>query len=354
MKQTRRDRIQKFLLLAVWLIIITLYALQVITAEVFRTDFFDIHQVIYFPFVRLFAGWLLILLFVIPIYNMLRPRKGVTKAFGFVIAAILFGALYSVISSFLLYLVSKVTPLELPNALFPGILQEVLDTFHHTIMYFLLFLAVLMSIDYVRARLEASENERRLEESLSKARLNMLKNQLQPHFLFNALNSISSSIEDNQQDAQEMIAEVSNLLRRSLQTDYRQPIPLEKEIEFLNLYLQIEKRRFEHQLILEWEISEAAKEYYILPFILQPIAENAIKHGFSNTVKQLTLKINGSAVDRELHLAVSNNGKPLTNHEEGIGLRNVRTRLHHVYGENFSLNLEQRQGWVVTSISISK
>ncbi|MEM7084722.1 MAG: histidine kinase [Bacteroidota bacterium] len=330
----------------------TLYAFQAITAEVFRTELFDIHQVIYGPFVRLLVGWFLALFFVIPLYNIIKRQNTFVKITGFSFAAIFFGSLYSAISNFIFYLISISTRLNLIENFFQSFLEEILATYHHSIMYCLLFITVLISIDYMRARLEAVENERKLQEILSKTKLNVLKNQLQPHFLFNALNSISSMIDDERVVAQDMIADVSALLRRSLRTNYLREITLDQELELLELYWKIEKRRFEHQLIIETQVSEEARKCYILPFILQPIVENAIKHGFTKNLHLITLRILGNVSNNQLHIAISNNGKPLTKFCEGIGLENIKKRLNNTYRDGYTFSLEQQNEMVVATIRI--
>jgi LytS/YehU family sensor histidine kinase len=196
--------------------------------------------------------------------------------------------------------------------------------------------------------LEQKTQAARLNEQLSNAKLDALQRQLEPHFLFNTLNSIAGLVRENKNaDAVSMIAALSELLRR-LATGSKEPTTqLGKEVEFLNKYVQIQETRFADRLNLQIEIPESLHGAQVPSLILQPIVENAIKHGIAKRAQGGTVRVTASRVSAEsaedrLSLSVYNDGPLLKNNEslhEGIGLSNLRTRLNLLYGEEFELRL---------------
>src|SRR5215213_5988415 len=181
------------------------------------------------------------------------------------------------------------------------------------------------------------ERENALESSAlaQKAQLEMLRYQLNPHFLFNALNSIRGSVDEDATRAKEMITRLSEFLRYSLLGESEKKIPLGEEIEAVRNYLAIEKIRFEEKLEIEFEIEKAAEDFYVPCFLLNPLVENAIKHGLQTSAKPLKLKISADVLDNKLVLEVLNSGT-LNVHSNGsgtkIGLKNVRERLEKLFG----------------------
>ena len=134
--------------------------------------------------------------------------------------------------------------------------------------------------------------------------------------------------------------------------DFGNNIPLKRELVILNTYLGIEKRRFEHQLSFELNVNEEAKPIAVPPFLLQPVVENAIKHGFKDGVEELTIEITANKEGGYLIILVENNGAPIRNTTFGIGLSNCKERLENAYGNNFEVLLEQHANKVLTKLKI--
>jgi two-component sensor histidine kinase len=166
-----------------------------------------------------------------------------------------------------------------------------------------------------------------------------LKNQLNPHFFFNALNSIKSLTITNPAVARDAIDNLSELLRNSLDSSDKNLIPLHKELEFVDEYLYIEKLRYAEKLDLKYEVQEEAKNMLVLPMCLQVLVENAVKHGIANTKNGGIITITANAEEDDLLITVINYSRsPLVN-GTGIGLSNLKQRLALMFGEAASFTL---------------
>jgi two-component sensor histidine kinase len=193
----------------------------------------------------------------------------------------------------------------------------------------------------------ASDRERQgaeLESRLAHARLDALRMQLNPHFLFNTLNSIASLVYDQPRAADEMIGSLSDLLRLTLNASDRQEVTLREELDFLDHYLRIEQTRFGERLKVERQIDAEALESQVPILILQPLVENAVKHGIEEQLAPGVIAITARREGDLLHLSVSDNGRgPETDADgklkEGVGLSNTRGRLRELYGEQASMKL---------------
>ena len=187
----------------------------------------------------------------------------------------------------------------------------------------------------------------RLETRLVRASLDALKMQLHPHFLFNTLNSITSLIRNNRtREAEDVVAGLGGLLRRAL--DHRQEAmeTLENEIEFLRRYFEIETIRFQDRLKVEFDIAPKCLRALVPSLMLQPLAENAMKHGISKDPAARLLRISAERDGTRLILTVYNDGPPLPRDEaalsNGIGVHNTQTRLQMLYGDEALLRLRDQ------------
>lgn len=198
----------------------------------------------------------------------------------------------------------------------------------------------------------------KLEAQLAQARLEALRMQLQPHFLFNALNSISVLMREDVEAANRMLVELSNLLRLTLATDTAHEISLKKEIELIESYLLIQQTRFQDRLQVSMIIDPTALDTRVPSLILQPLVENAIKHGIAARAGSEKIEICAERWNGNLKLQVCDNGPGLTRHPEGkhqlgIGLSNTRDRLERLYGGDHRLQLDNRdEGGVCATIII--
>jgi two-component system LytT family sensor kinase len=205
----------------------------------------------------------------------------------------------------------------------------------------ILLLAYLTS--YYRTCREGQLRTSQLQAQLEKARLHSLKSQLQPHFLFNTLNSISALMLTNVTAADRMIARLGDLLRISLETAGTQMTTLSRELEFINCYIEIEKVRFEERLKVRIDVAPETLDAHVPHLLLQPLVDNAIKHGISRLVAGGEIRISAKLDGADLNLEVRDNGPvfrdPGRSPSGGLGLRITRERLETIYGHNQSLEL---------------
>lgn len=184
-----------------------------------------------------------------------------------------------------------------------------------------------------------------LEKQLSQARLQALKMQLNPHFLFNTLNMISSFMYENIEKADRMIVNLCDLLRLTLNTQDHQMLPLTHEIKILNLYLTIMKARFENRLWTKIEIEKITESALFPVLLLQPLVENSIKHS-GNKVDHVTeITIRSRKISDQLEVIVLDNGpglsaEPNEINKEGIGLQATRVRLSQLYGSKHTFTMK--------------
>lgn len=196
-------------------------------------------------------------------------------------------------------------------------------------------------------RLQAQSAE--LHAQLSEARLTMLRTQLNPHFLFNTLNAVSALVAKDPRGVRDMIALLSELLRHSLKESRDQEIPLDEELRLLRLYLEILEIRYQGQLRTDVIVDSRARDAVVPNLILQPLVENAMKHGIDRAGGHGTIEVRARRADDELVLAVRDSGSgDDTSIPEGggggVGLRLTRARLAELYGTDARLHLEPQSG----------
>jgi LytS/YehU family sensor histidine kinase len=198
----------------------------------------------------------------------------------------------------------------------------------------------------------------RLSEQLSKAQLSALRRQIEPHFLFNTLNAIAGLVREKRNDAAvSMIVGLSDFLRRVVEDSDRQQVPLGEEMEFTRKYLDIQKTRFAERLQFSVDVPQELLPAQIPSLILQPMVENAIKHGIARRVQGGAIRITASRSNGTLTVRVYNDGPSLPagwqTSPSGIGILNVRTRLQNLYGNQFELNMRNQQpGGVEATVSV--
>jgi two-component system LytT family sensor kinase len=226
-----------------------------------------------------------------------------------------------------------------------------------TVVFYVSILAIAFVLDS-RDRIAQQQAEAaQLSEQLTKAQLVALRHQIEPHFLFNALNAVAALVRDGRNDdATNMIAGLSDLLRRVLQDSGKQQVPLREELELLDKYLAIQKVRFSDRLQVDSNIPADLLQSQVPSLILQPIVENALKHGISRRAQGGTVRIAAARCNGHLDLTVFNDGPSLTpnwEHGSGVGLSNLVTRLRGLYGDNFSFSLRTPEsGGVLASVSL--
>lgn len=193
-----------------------------------------------------------------------------------------------------------------------------------------------------------------LDQHLKTAELNMLKAQINPHFIFNSLNSVSSLTLTDPQRAHEMVIQLADFLRYTIQKNVDQLVSLEKEVEAVELFLAIERTRYGDRLSLVINCDEhLASEMTVPVLILQPIVENAIKYSLHETAIDSSISIHCSVADENLVILVSNNYEPDRKVKKGagIGLSNVRARLKLIYGRTDLLEVQEEQDQFTVKIT---
>ena len=197
-------------------------------------------------------------------------------------------------------------------------------------------MAMISLVWYTQEDQKETEKRKLEAESLARdAELYNLRQQLQPHFLFNSLNSITALIGSRPEEARKMIHQLSDFLRGTLKKEDQQPVSLIDELEHLQLYLEIEKVRFGYRLTTEISFSDNCKTKLLPPMLLQPIVENAIKFGLYDTTGIVTISIFAECQENELLITVQNPYDPDTTrpkHGTGFGLSGVKRRLHLLFG----------------------
>ena len=237
---------------------------------------------------------------------------------------------------------ANVTPARLPRLIFVNLDKELL--------VYAIIVVISHAVDYYQRYREG-------ELRASQAQLQALKMQLHPHFLFNALHSISALVHTNPDAADKMIARLGDFLRLTLDSAADQEVPLRQEIEFLNCYLEIERIRFQDRLTTRLEVDPSVLNCRVPYLILQPIVENAVRHGVAPRSAPGHVEVRASRAGTSLRLEVRDNGRGLPEGapaaraaQGGVGLANTRARLQQLYGGAYRFDISNAPagGAVVT------
>lgn len=227
---------------------------------------------------------------------------------------------------------------------------------HQVITYWTIY-GVVLIFDYYRESQEQKLLASRLSEQLTQTRLQALQHQLNPHFLFNTLNMISSTMYDDVKAADKMMANLSDLLRRTLSQSGTHLHSLEKELELIRLYIEIMKARFGDRLEMKWNIDPESTELTVPCFILQPIVENAIQYSTEQDGKA-EIQFQSEKKDDRLLLKIRDHGPGLKKVESqpegtGVGLTNTLDRLDSIYGDDYVFEIEDLEsGGVLVKLDI--
>lgn len=204
------------------------------------------------------------------------------------------------------------------------------------IYYRLLLIAIWMLIYIVYHYVERNRNYEidrlKMESTVKELELKTIKSHINPHFIFNSLNSIRALVDENPKRARRAITELSNILRSSMQAENSETVTLEKELDIVKDYLALEQMRFEERLKVEFDIDEDTLQQPVPPMMLQTLAENAVKHGISKQIKGGVVRIVATFKDNNLELLVQNTGQ-LTEipNGEGFGIKSTQDRLNLMY-----------------------
>jgi two-component system, LytTR family, sensor kinase len=223
--------------------------------------------------------------------------------------------------------------------------------------WLMIVLIVIMSYVWYYLK-DQQDTEKREQDALKLAReaeLTNLRQQLQPHFLFNSLNSISALAGSRPEEARKMVQQLSDFLRGTIRRDNNQMVPLAEELRHLNLYLEIEKVRFGHRLRTEVHADETLSELLLPSLLLQPIVENAIKFGLYDTTGEITISIKAIKDDDSLTISVQNPFDPSTSTPRqgtGFGLQSIQRRLYLLFARQDLLQTSQAENIFTTTVRI--
>ncbi|MFA7687464.1 MAG: histidine kinase [Moheibacter sp.] len=336
------NRIQWVLIL--WVILAISTFLQLWLVEYFGYYDYQLIDYLITPLASLITGILLFFSMVLPIFDATQKLPVVKK----IICLSLAGLVYS----FAFILVLHLFPIvfyENPSHYGKSVFSFIVADFHNVLKNYLFQIAILYAYEYIYKETKLITEQKNLEIELNETRLHILKSQLQPHFLFNALNSVVAEIDENKQNAQKMLINLSDILRTTLNSNFMSAITWEEEIITIEKYLSIEKVRYEEQLEYEILISPESAKMKLPALILQPLVENSIKHGYKGIQSYLKIIIEANASQKSV--IVKNNGAKLNgNITSGIGLNNVRERMKIFTGNENSFKIYQDGDWVINKI----
>lgn len=264
------------------------------------------------------------------------------------------GSILSVIQIFLGVVISIIIYQEPLNWEYVQgqVIPTVIGRFASQLTVYFLIVGVGYALDYQKQSRERALRATSLENELSKARLDALKQQLQPHFLFNTLNSISVLMQKGEITlANKVLNDLSSLLRQVLRKENLQHVSLEEELEFVRRYAEIEQVRYGDRLRVDFDIPSELLNISVPTFILQLLVENAIRHGVAKKADSGKVRITARRIGERLNLTVIDDGVGIdaSSFSEGIGISNARDRLQHLYGSAHHFDISNNAGAGVTA-----
>lgn len=215
-----------------------------------------------------------------------------------------------------------------------------------TFILMALWLSIYMVWHYLQKGQKDKLDRLQLEKTVKELELRTIKSHVNPHFIFNSLNSIRALVEENPARARTAITELSNILRSSLQMEKLETIPLEKELKIVKDYLALEQIRFEERLKVHFSIDENTLQQPVPPMMLQTLVENAIKHGISRQINGGIINIVSRFNGPNFEIIVQNTGK-LEGDHEGFGIKSTRNRLHFLHNGNAVFDISNMAGGLV-------
>ena len=237
-----------------------------------------------------------------------------------------------------------------PEAFWPRFVSRLQGALGSDLLVYGAVVGTFYALDYYRKYREREFVATRLEAQLAQAQLDALRMQLHPHFLFNTLNSIVGLVRDNKNNAAvNMLVGLSDLLRHTLEHSARHEVELREELNFIKLYLKIQETRFSDRLQIEFDIDPATTKALVPNLILQPLTENALRHGIGRSADSGLVGISSAVIDGKLRLTVYDNGAGLPDDWQmkgstGIGLANTAARLQQLYDDNHQFDIRNRDG----------
>jgi sensor histidine kinase YesM len=237
----------------------------------------------------------------------------------------------------------------------PSKAEYSISNFFASVFLYVILFTLWLSFYYSYLFIEKSRKQEiknlQFEASKNEIELKNLRAQINPHFLFNSLNSIKALIEIDKTEAKEAITKLSNLLRQSITLSKNKLITIKQELEVVETYIKLEKIRFEERINAELNIDKDALNCKIPPLMIQTLVENAIKHGISKSINGGIIKVNISKLKHSVNILIENTGqlKPLAKHS-GIGIENTKKRLNILFGKTAKFKIYQCKDLVCVEI----
>ncbi len=247
-------------------------------------------------------------------------------------------------------------PISIPLGLYSSkVAFNINNIFGLTVIYALIFFLWCI-LYFIYNYFERYNTSLKLEASIKEIELNNLKSQLNPHFIFNALNSIRALVDENPVKSKLAINQLSNILRNSLTSDKRGLTKFNDELKIVKDYLGLETIRFEERLKTEFSIDPHSRDFLVPPLMIQTLVENGIKHGIAKLVAGGVIQMSTSVKDDRLNIQIRNRGhyvNGVSHPATGLGLENTRQRLKLIYGDKASFRiLNENDTFVLTEIEI--
>lgn len=275
-----------------------------------------------------------------------KPIK--KQVFYFIILTIIFSVLFGIISEsidhFIGYNPERLQKFNRSERLF-------LSSFN-AMWLILIWNMIYYIYHYVERNRRQQLDTLRLEAMVKSLELQTIKSHINPHFIFNALNSIRALVDENPQRARTAITELSNILRSSMQVEKMETVPLQQELNIVKDYLALEHMRFEERLQIEMDINDNTLNQPIPPMMLQTLVENAIKHGISKQINGGLIRITSDIKDNQYELVVQNSGKLngyTSVYDDGFGIKSTQDRLNLLYQGKANFEIREIDGSMVES-----
>lgn len=283
-----------------------------------------------------------LLRFMLKKFQLLPPLSG-NQWLKFFLFIILTCSLYSFINSSLVEILKWYDP-----KMKASVVQRFLYNIFNDSPIIFVWVSIYYVWHYIEAERKTKFDQVRLESMVKELQLKTIKSHINPHFIFNALNSIRALVDENPERARTAITELSNILRSSMKADSLETVSLERELQIVKDYLELEHIRFEDRLNVEYHIEDETLDQQVPPMMLQTLVENAIKHGISREVSGGKIKVYSNFIDHSYELVVQNTGEFNPGDEsEGFGISSTQSRLKLIYGKDATFEIKNIQPHLV-------
>lgn len=344
-------------LFTVWLGLCSIALIRSYLESVLQAEVFNWQGIINWPIAYFLSGWIVSFIVVL-LYFLSRNYSRSKFILAHLPASVMVGLFHYILTCINIILLERL--FKLPEtfdfySLMGHLKLHVASSIEGIGIYFVLLLLLLV-VDFRNRLRQQSMISSQLENELVTSQLQALKLQLNPHFLFNAMNTIAMMVRrEKNREAVNMLSGLGDMMRNALSKDKKQFVTVEEEFDLINTYLKIESKRFQDRLSVTIEVDEQVKHYKIPNLILQPIVENAFKHGISNNINKAILKIMAKESENQLTLSVFNTGSALPtdwdlNNSKGIGIVNTTHRLRQLYQGNFKFLVKEENGGILFKI----